>query len=131
MGETTASVVKESLTTAAFVIALMLAAPASAAPPPVDHEDYAVMAPFHDWVRTLQANGRFCCDWSDTRPVQVRTLGERYQVRFRRDQVFGAPVGIWLDVPDDAVIRTANPIGVAIASYYGGRVQCFVDAGGI
>jgi len=106
----------------------MLAAPASAAPPPVGHEDHEIMAPHHDWVRKLQANGRLCCDWSDTRPVQVRTQGGRYQVRFRLDQVFGAPVGVWLDVPDDAVIRTANPIGVAIASYYAGRVQCFVPA---
>ncbi len=115
----------------ALCLAMAIASPARAAPPPVGSEDWLVMEPFGEWVRSLRANGRFCCDWSDTRPVKSRTVGERYQVWLRKDQIIGAPVEQWLDVPDDAIIRTANPIGIAIASYYGGRVQCFVPAGGI
>lgn len=115
-----------------LALALLVAAPAAlAAPPAPGSEDYDVMLPYGEWIRSLRANGRLCCDWSDTRPVKSRTVGDRYQVWFRKDQIIGAPIEQWLDVPDDAVIRGVNPIGIAVASWYGGRVQCFVPAGGI
>ena len=107
------------------------ALPAGAAPPRPGTEDYEVLLPFGEWIRNLRANGRLCCDWSDTRPVKSRTVGDRYQVWLRKDQIIGAPVEQWLDVPDDAVIRGHNPVGMAIVSYYGDRVQCFVPPGGI
>lgn len=102
-----------------------------AAPPAPGTEDYDILLPFGDWIRSLRANDRFCCDWSDTRPVKSRTVGDRYQVWLRKDQIIGAPVEQWLDVPEDAIIRGHNPVGMAIASYYQGRVQCFVPPGGI
>lgn len=114
-----------------MVLAASLAWPANAAPPAPGTEDYDILKPHGEWIRTLRANGMLCCDWSDTRPVKVRTVGDRWQIWLRPDQIIGAPVEQWLDVPDDAIIRGDNPVGMAIASWWGGRVRCFVPPGGI
>lgn len=110
----------------ALCLALAACKPAYAAPPPVGSEDWEILAPHADWINGLAANGMRCCDWSDTRPVKVRTQGDRWQVWLRAGQIAGAPAERWLDVPDAAVIRIANPVGMPIASWWGGSVRCFV-----
>lgn len=116
---------------AALLLTLALSLPAHAAPPAPGSEDYEILLPHRAWINGLAANGMRCCDWSDTRPVKVRTVGERWQVWFRRGQIAGAPSEQWLDVPASAVIRGDNPVGMAIASWWGGQVRCFVAPGGI
>lgn len=102
-----------------------------AAPPAVGSEDWEILHPHGEWIRSLRANGMMCCDWSDTRPVKVRTVGDHWQIWLRPGQIEGAPAETWLDVPPDAVIHGPNPVGVAIASYWGGKVRCFVPPGAI
>lgn len=121
--------------TLALALCLSLGAckpqPAYAAPPAVGSEDWEIMRDHGEWVRNLKNNGVLCCSLSDTRPVQVRTFGGRWQVWIRKDQIAGAPFEQWLDVPDEAIIRGPNPVGMAIASWWGGKVRCFVPPGGI
>jgi len=110
----------------ALALCLALAAlPAYAAPPPVGSEDWAVMGPHSEWIRSLRRQGVSCCDLSDGRPVDARIQNGRWQVRFRAGQLPTAPLH-WTDVHDDAVLRIENPIGPAIAFWAGGRVLCFV-----
>jgi hypothetical protein len=115
---------------ATLALCLALAAckplPAYAAPPAPGSEDWEILHPHADWINGLEAGGMRCCDWSDTRPVKVRTVGDRWQVWLRRGQIAGAPAEQWLDVPDAAVLRIPNPVGMAIASWWGGQVRCFV-----
>lgn len=117
-----------------FLLMLALASckplPADAAPPPVGSEDWEIMAPHADWIRWLQRDGVLCCTMADGRPVEARTRGDGWQIRFRPGQLAGAPTE-WPDVPPAVVMRGANPIGVAIAFWLGGVVRCFVPPGGI
>lgn len=113
-----------------LVLLLMLAAckpiPAHAAPPPVGSEDWEVMAPHGAWFKDLKLpSGASCCDVADGRPVEARSVGDRWQIRFRPGQLDGAPAA-WVDVPEDAVLRVANPVGMPIAFWLGGVVRCFV-----
>jgi hypothetical protein len=108
-----------------------LAASAQAAPPVVGSEDWEILHPHAAWINGLEAGGMRCCDWSDTRPVEARAGGAGWQVRFRAGQIAGAPHGVWMDVPEAAVLRLANPVGMPIASFWGGQVRCFVPPGGI
>lgn len=113
-----------------LLLALLISTAAHAAPPPVGSEDWEVMAPWSDWIRGLQHEGVICCTMADGRPVEARTRGDRWQVRWRPGQLTGAPTE-WTDVPPDVVMRMANPIGVPIAFWLGGVIRCFVPAGGI
>lgn len=104
--------------------------PAYAAPPAPGSEDWEVMSPFADWIRGLQRDGVLCCTMADGRPVQARTKGEHWQVRWRPGQLEGAPTD-WIDVPPSVVLRVPNPIGMPIAFWLGGALRCFVPPGGI
>lgn len=107
------------------MLVCFLAFPALAAPPPVGSEDWQVLAPHAAWITGLRRGGVSCCDLADGRPVEARSRGEGWQVRFRPGQLEGAPVD-WVDVPAEAVIRGENPVGLPVAFWYGGQVRCFV-----
>jgi hypothetical protein len=103
----------------------LAATTAHAAPPAVGSEDWEVMAPYAEWVRTQNApDGHWCCDISDGRPVEARIYKGHWQIYITEEKFPRSPVG-WANVPDDAVLRNANPMGVAIAWVLGGRIFCF------
>ena len=116
---------------AALALSIALALPAHGAPPAVGSEDWEILHPLVEWINGLEANGLRCCDWSDTRPVEARMTAVGWQVRFRAGQIAGAPHDVWLDVPESALLRLANPVGMPIASWWYGQVRCFVAPGGI
>lgn len=99
--------------------------PGHAAPPPVGSEDWEIMAPYSEWIRGLQRGGVLCCTMADGRPVEARTRGDRWQVRWRPGQLEGAPTE-WTDVPPDVVMHMPNPIGIPIAFWLNGQLRCFV-----
>jgi hypothetical protein len=102
-------------------VLLGLAVPgARAAPPPVGSEDWQIMAPFSGWIRGLQHEGVVCCTMADGRPVQARSQGDRWQVKWRPGQLEGAPTD-WVE----------NPTGMPIAFWLAGVIRCFVPPGGI
>lgn len=113
------------------LVLAVVASTAVAAPPPVGSEDWEILEPHAEWIKGLTAAGMRCCDWSDTRPVRVRTVGDGWQVWLRKGQIEGAPAEQWLDVPPEAIIHGENPVGMAIASWWGGKVRCFVPPGAI
>lgn len=112
------------------LVLAVAAGTALAAPPPVGSEDWEILAPHAEWIQGLQRNFVSCCNLSDGRPVDARTVGDRWQVRFRPGSLANAPLG-WVDVPPDAVMPQANPVGMPIAFWVAGRVLCFVPAGAI
>lgn len=112
------------------LVVAVAAGTALAAPPPVGSEDWEIMAPFSDWIRELQHEGILCCTMADGRPVQARTRGETWQVRWRPGQLANAPTD-WVDVPEKVILRIPNPIGMPIAFYLGGQIRCFVPPGAI
>lgn len=108
----------------------LFAGVAQAAPPAEGSEDWNILAPHADWVRRLRLGIASCCDLADGRPVDARTRGDRWQVRWRPGQLEGAPTG-WTDVPPAVLLRVANPTGFPIAFWHAGAVRCFVPPGGI
>jgi hypothetical protein len=102
---------------------------AVAAPPAPDSEDARLLGPHRTWLHGLMTpQGNSCCDESDCRPVEARATAAGWQVRWRAGQLPGAPTE-WTDVPEKAVLRRENPVGVPVACWFAGRVQCFVPAG--
>ena len=114
----------------ALCLALAACKPADAAPPPVGSEDWEILAPHRDWIEGLQREGLLCCHMGDGRPVVARMVGDRWQVRWRPGQLQGAPTD-WTDVPHDVVMRIPNPIGVALAFWWGNQIRCFIPPGGV
>jgi hypothetical protein len=114
----------------AAVAALTIGA-AHAAPPAVGSEDYEIMHPFAEWVMHQNApTGQWCCDISDGRPVEARTVGEHWQVYVTAEKFPGSTPG-WHDVPDVAVLHNPNPTGVPIAWVIHDHLYCFAPAGGV
>lgn len=109
----------------ALCLALAACKPAYAAPPPVGSEDWEILAPHSEWVRSLRRGALGCCDLSDGRPVDARIVGDRWQVRFRPGQLPTAPLH-WTDVPRGAVLRISNPTGHPLAFWAAGQILCFV-----
>jgi hypothetical protein len=79
---------------------------------------------YADWYGSLRQplTGIACCSHTgpsrDCGTVDVRLVGERYQVWYR-DR--------WLTVPDIALLtRTDNPTGQPVACIVNGTVVCFV-----
>ena len=122
-----ATLLRAGLAFAALGLALHACTPEPvyAAPPAVGSEDWLVMEPYADWIRSLQHQGVICCTIADGRPVEARTRGDRWQVRWRPGQLEGAPTE-WTDVPPDVVMRGHNPTGLPIAFWLGGVIRCFV-----
>ena len=115
---------------AALAMSVALAMPAGAAPPAVGSEDWEILHPHAEWIQTLAHNGLLCCSIADGRPVEARLRAGKWQVRWRKDQLEGAPTE-WTDVPEAVVMQTSNPIGVPIAFWWGKQIRCFIPPGGV
>ena len=124
---------------AAIALMLALAAPVAALanPPPVGSEDDILMRPFAHWIENQRdPSGRWCCRISDGRPVDARISPDgHWQVHFLHpetlsDDAVRPPPSGWVDVPDDALINAANPVGVPIAWWWRGVVHCVAPASG-
>jgi hypothetical protein len=101
---------------------------ARAAPP--DRADPS-LAP---WFKSLRhpRTSQPCCDVSDCRAVQYRTLGDHFQAfiggEFPR---WTNPPRAWVDVPNANILhRHDNPTGEGIACWFQGQVICFVEGNG-
>jgi hypothetical protein len=134
--------------------ALLWPALAWAAPPPADSEDSRIMAPYVRWITTQHDSaGHWCCDIGDGRPVEaeIRLVGRdgtpfdnigqssgesimptaaMWFVHVTPEHFPGQP-DHWLAVPDDKIIRNANPTGLPILWLLQGRVQCFAPPDGV
>jgi hypothetical protein len=115
----------------AFALAsLLIATPALAAPPPTGSEDYEITAPHGAWFRSLRnAEGALCCTLSDCRPVQARVSGDGHWEFLADPRHFANADNSWIRVPDDRVLRRANPVGRPVACYIPGFPPfCFLPA---
>lgn len=132
------------------LVSLLLAAPAtSAAPPPVDSDDWQIMHPFAEWVTSQHGrDGAWCCDIGDGRPVEA--IVGAYEINPHvtgltahdlmatydptRDshwfahitpQHFPSESDHWIVVPDSKIVSGGNPTGEPILWLLHGSVQCF------
>ena len=129
----------QSVLGAAISLSLAIIAPADAAPPPAGSEDAEMMAPMHDWINSARnPQGWLCCSEADARPVDVRTRGDHYEVRFMHPDELPDPKPVgWQTVPADAIMRDEHgraipaPEGVPVAWWYNGVVRCFAVPGGV
>jgi hypothetical protein len=113
------------------VALLLLTSPALGAPPPPGSEDAQVMGPYKDWITSQHDGaGRWCCDIGDGRPVEARTQGNHWQAHITPDH-FPGETDRWQDIPDERIVKSGNPTGVAILWMYQGRVQCFAVPSGV
>ena len=86
---------------------------------------YAAQNPeLHQWFESLRSGKGPCCsdaDGSAVSDVDWATAGGHYRVRLD---------GVWLDVPDEAVITEPNRIGRTIVwpikGYLGTSIRCFM-----
>ena len=86
---------------------------------------YAAQNPeLHQWFESLRSGKGPCCsdaDGSAVSDVDWDTAGGHYRVRLD---------GVWLDVPDEAVITEPNKIGRTmvwpIKGYLGTTIRCFM-----
>jgi hypothetical protein len=126
------------------VVALALVAGAANAmsPPPIGSEDWELMHPFSEWLRT-QYNGHrpggWCCDLGDARPVQTRTRDGHVQAFLARAKFGPTAPDDWVDVPESAYvvdpatgIRAENPVNVPVLWFnpWANQIQCFIDVAG-
>jgi len=86
---------------------------------------YAAQNPeLHQWFESLRSGKGPCCSDADgnaVSDVDWETAGGHYRVRLD---------GVWLDVPDEAVITEPNRIGRTmvwpIRGYLGTSIRCFM-----
>lgn len=110
-----------------WLVLLLLAAPAYAAPPAGSDGSLA------PWFQSLRspATDILCCSEADCRQVENRIRGDHFQVFVDRKSFGDRAPNAWVDVPSTAIIHGRdNPTGEAIACFYGGEVKCFVQASG-
>jgi hypothetical protein len=88
-------------------------------------------SPLHDWFEHLASGKGLCCSFADGYVVQDadwETRDGRYRVHVPR--VANSNDGIWVDVPDDAVITEANRAGrTMVWPFYSGQsvsIRCFM-----
>jgi hypothetical protein len=113
-----------------LIPALVLAAPALAAPPP--NADPA----FSSWFESLRVPGTRigCCSIADCRPVKYRQIGDHYEIMPMREQFPSLPdnmIGQWAPVSPAAILNNQfNPTGSAIACLFDLNgtlnVTCFI-----
>jgi hypothetical protein len=97
-----------------MLLAALLAAPATAAPP--ENADPA-LAP---WFQSLKApdTGVGCCGEADCRAEPWRLIEDRYEAYLDNR---------WVPIPEDKILqRTDNPLGHAITCHAGQRIFCFI-----
>jgi len=127
---TIASIIRPFLSLNFAAALLVVGVPTQAAPPPVDSDDWKIMAPYKEWVTAQHdARGRWCCDIGDGRPVEARVADDHWEVHVTPAHFPGEP-DRWLAVPAEKITRNANPTGTPILWPYQGRVQCFAPPDG-
>ncbi|MBN9510369.1 MAG: hypothetical protein J0I21_14805 [Alphaproteobacteria bacterium] len=115
---------------AGFLTIALLAAPAHAAPPPEGSEDWQIMHPYAEWVRTQRdRQGFWCCDIGDGRPVEARIRGDHWEAHVTPKH-FPEEQDHWVVVPESKITPDRNPTGVPILWLLHGRVQCFAPPDG-
>ncbi len=112
------------------ILFALWASAAFAAPPDPGSDDWNVMLPYQEWIQGQHDNlGRSCCSIADGRPVDVRIRDGHWEVHITK-QHFPDEDDRWVGVPDEKVIRSANPTGVPIVWFSWGRVLCFAPPDG-
>jgi hypothetical protein len=104
-----------------LALLLLLVSPAGA----VDHgqfNDYELTPEQKSWIMGMtNSKGVSCCSIADGYPVPFKIVGDHFEVLFQ---------GVWRYVPNEAVRKVENPIGVPIAWFEAARsgyiVRCFV-----
>jgi hypothetical protein len=88
-------------------------------------------SPLHDWFEHLASGKGLCCSFADGYVVQDAdwdTKDGHYRVRVPR--VANSQDGIWVDVPDDAVITEPNRAGRTMVwpfyTHDGVSIRCFM-----
>lgn len=121
-----------------LILGLLIASNALAAPPPIGSEDYLIMQPFRDWINEQivpGTNDSSCCNVSDGRPVTTRINKDGHYEAYVTHEKFPSSVAegkdMWLEIPDEAIIKPANPTGVAILWYYYAHIYCFSPSNGV
>ena len=137
MTELHASIRNLPMIRAAACMFALLAAPAFAAPPSMDSDDWRIMGPHAAWIESQHtSDGKLCCSVADARPVDARISGNHWQVHFLHPETLTTTAAQplpreWEDVPDGAILRGVNPSGQPLAWWYQGVVRCFAPAGGV
>jgi hypothetical protein len=86
------------------------------------------------WFETvMDSSGMKCCSDADGFPVEYELRGEAYWIKVPKAAALDSNHrGMWLQVPDNAVRQTPNPVHEAVAWFYyiSGypMVKCFVPA---
>lgn len=110
---------------------MLFVSPVLSAPPVVGSDDWEIMHDYREWIETQHTQfGAWCCTVADGRPVDARVHEGHWQIFVTEEKFPRSPRG-WTDVPDAAVVREPNPVGVPIAWVLGGRVLCFAPSSGI
>ncbi len=88
-------------------------------------------SPLHDWFEHLASGKGLCCSFADGHVVQDAdwdTKDGRYRVRVPK--AANSEDGIWVDVPDDAVITEPNRAGHTMVwplyDHQGVSIRCFM-----
>lgn len=112
--------------------AVLLAAPAIAAPPPGADPNSAIAR----WVQSLKdLRGVSCCSLADCRPVHARiTDAGTWQAWIDRDTFGASAPDTWVDVAAEVVAGTRSagppPDTHVWACWYGGAVRCLATTDG-
>ena len=135
---------------AAACMFALLAAPAFAAPPPMDSDDWRIMGPYKEWATSQHdLAGRWCCDIGDGRPVDAEIfencnlppgdvpdkcpaqmpIGAHWWAHVTSEH-WPDERDRWMMIPDEKITSGINPIGVPILWLYQSRVQCFAPPDG-
>lgn len=120
----------DKIRTGVAVLVVLAALPfaAFANPPPAGSEDAQVMGPYKDWIinQHQAKSGVGCCAIADGRLVEERTVGNHYEVRLLHPETLENPPLGWVEVPVEAILPGANPVGSPIAWYVGHTIRCFI-----
>ena len=92
-------------------------------------------SPLHDWFEHLASRKGLCCSFADGYVVQDadwESKDEHYRVRVPRTP--NSESGIWVEVPDDAVITEPNKAGRTMVgpsyTHQGVLIRCFMPGAG-
>ena len=88
-------------------------------------------SPLHDWFEHLASRKGLCCSFADGFVVQDadwETRDGHYRVRVPKAS--SSEEGVWVDVPDDAVITEPNRAGRTMVwpfyTHEGVSIRCFM-----
>ena len=84
------------------------------------------------WFKSLKTpSGTSCCDVSDCRQVQTRTVGGDVEAFVTKDVYGPSAPDAWVKVPQSIWIRgRENPTGEPVLCWFLGRPFCYVDGNG-